>query len=896
MNTEKNTSAPELKNIAIDLIRESKTNPRKHFSKAPMKELSDSILTQGIRQPILVRPKLDETPYEIVAGARRYRAAKLAGLDEVPCVVSVMSDREALEIQVVENLQREDLTELEEAESYQSMLALREDDAVCYTVPQLAARFGISESKIYQRLKLLDLSENGRKALEGGQLGARQAVLIGRIPDPVAREQALEQVLHPKYSKEPLTYRETEELISEKFMKFLAGAPFKLADAELVPAAGACSTCPKMTDNCRHLFSTEEAARIGKRKVCTDPECFRAKVQMSWVKQTEKAAQEGMTVLDDRKSREIFPEHYSAGDMDYSSPYVMLGKKPDAGLLKPEVVESVGTWRSLLDAAEKDTAAAALEVAREKIRKDQDLDKAAKKDALALLDKTPPTGVVVPRVLARDQGGVARELVDRKLAIVAIEQAGEPIFLGKVGNRVTAGSDDFAKQRKREMEAAKLRLAESIEGMTRMHAALVAAWVPSPVWESLFEVAMGHAGADGLWLIGKWKGLKFGAHNTGKDEVVAEWAMSLPANERQALVPLLLIGQQMKCSGLGDAFEQVSQGGGLGLDIADIRAAVKGAAKDAKKAPKQPKAKKKSKAEKRAEADAAAAAPYGWNANGVAEVLPDTVEPMGEMPHGTRCVVTLAFAPDGKWRYGLELESRMEGKQSRKGLPSLAGPSFAGGRAWDDALMAGFTEALAFFKDDPVAFRVVAEEADPDVAEALEGEGGGAPVTVAATLDPQVLAQWVKAHAEDMPIEEIARSFGVPVADVQGALEVGGAFLEAAKRRGKRTKITPEVKQSVHDMVCAGRTLAEIAKDLGISLPMAQNIKKELGLVKPKAPAAADDERYAGLPESTHAAIDLITAGKTTHEVAAGAGITIADVIRIRQQLAHDAENPEVCP
>ena len=422
---------PNLQLIPIGDLRESETNPRKHFAPGPLAELAESVKVQGIRQPILVRAKPGVTPYEIVAGARRYRAGKLAAVAAVPCLVSVMADWEAEEVQAIENLQREDLTELEEAESYHRMLTLKgEDGAPRYTVELLHQRFSISVGKIYQRLKLLDLPKAGREALEEGKLGARQAVLIGRIPDPAARAEALKLTLAPQHKKEPLTYVETAEMIGEKFMQGLKGAPFKLDDAALVPSAGACSACPKMTDNCKHLFAPEEAANYAKRKVCCDPTCFRSKLDAVWKSQTAAAKAEGKTVLSEKESREIFPDFQKSGEMDWSSPYVFIGDKPAEGLLKPEV-EKVGSWRTLIEGAEAAIGREGRKAWATRIKADPNLTAEDRRELLEHLDAEGVQTILVPRVIARDQAGSPHELVERKLAIAAIEAAGEPIFAAK---------------------------------------------------------------------------------------------------------------------------------------------------------------------------------------------------------------------------------------------------------------------------------------------------------------------------------------------------------------------------------------------------------------------------------------------------------------------------------
>lgn len=719
-----NTRSPKLVEVAIADLRASKSNPRKNFAAAALQELADSIRAQGIRQPILARPKAAETSHEIVAGERRYRAAILAGLAAVPCLVQEMSDREALEVQVVENLQRSDLTEMEEAQSYQSMLELRDEKtgAAIYTAELLAERFGKERSHVYRRLVLLRLIDSGRKALAAGQLGGRAAVLVARIPSQEAQAEALKQILTPQHSQGPLTFAETRELISRDYLQGLKGAPFRLDDATLVPAAGACATCPKMSDNCAHLFSPEEAEQLKKKKVCTDPACYRLKLDALWAKRTEKAAAEGKTVLDEKKSREIFPSYVEEGAMAYASPYVFIGDKPDACLLKPEVVENVGSWRSLIEEAEKKSAEIALDAARDAVRQDDGLSAAEKKDALALIDRNPPGPSVLPRLLARDQTGSAREIVDRALAMTLIEAAGDPIFQAKATAGMLRSSDSFDKERKALVAAAKLRLAENIEALARVHRELVGRWEPSGVWEGLFEIALGHAGFDGAWLVAKWQGLKFDPHGTTVYDAVGKWAAEQQQAERQALVPLLMMAAHLKISGPGAELESFAQAAGIPCDLKDIARVAKQAGK-AKKAEKKPKAKKQTKAEAKAAMNAVRAAEFGWNENGVA-AKPEVEEPIGDMPENTQCEILLAFAADGSWRFGLTLESRTEGKAGQRMLPNLAGLKFG---TYDDALVAGFNAALLFFKDDPAAFRVVARDADIEVVEAIEAEGVEAP-------------------------------------------------------------------------------------------------------------------------------------------------------------------------
>ena len=160
--------------------------PRTVFEDAALEELASSIAEKGVLQPLLVRPK--GKGYEIVAGERRFRAAKLAGLTEVPVVVRELDDRETLEIALIENLQRENLNPLEEARAFQGLLELG------LTQEQLAKTLGKGRSTIANGLRLLNLSRDAQKALEDGLISAGHARAI--LSRPAGQQEwALEQTL-----------------------------------------------------------------------------------------------------------------------------------------------------------------------------------------------------------------------------------------------------------------------------------------------------------------------------------------------------------------------------------------------------------------------------------------------------------------------------------------------------------------------------------------------------------------------------------------------------------------------------------------------------------------------------------------------------------------------------
>ena len=181
----KATSNATNKVLLTELIAH-KDQPRTVFDETALRELALSIKTKGILQPLLVRTKGKK--YEIIAGERRYRAAQLAGLTEVPVIVREFSDQETLEIALVENLQREDLNPLEEARGYKNLLEFG------VTQDEAAQAVGKARSTVTNALRLLNLSPNAQQALEEATISAGHARALLGIPEE-HRDWALEQIL-----------------------------------------------------------------------------------------------------------------------------------------------------------------------------------------------------------------------------------------------------------------------------------------------------------------------------------------------------------------------------------------------------------------------------------------------------------------------------------------------------------------------------------------------------------------------------------------------------------------------------------------------------------------------------------------------------------------------------
>ena len=168
--------------VPIEFLAASPLQPRRRFAEPELASLAESLNTYGVLQPLLVRPAPGPTPgYEIIAGERRWRAAQLAGLHELPVVLRELSDREVLEIALVENLQREDLSPIEEAEGYSRLM-----DEFGRTQEELAQEIGKSRSHIANTLRLLKLPETVRRFLEEGRLSAGHARTLLGADDPEA--------------------------------------------------------------------------------------------------------------------------------------------------------------------------------------------------------------------------------------------------------------------------------------------------------------------------------------------------------------------------------------------------------------------------------------------------------------------------------------------------------------------------------------------------------------------------------------------------------------------------------------------------------------------------------------------------------------------------------------
>ena len=202
----------EIVTIKISQIEPNRNQPRRSFDEEALQELAESIKAHGVLQPILVRPQI-YGGYQIVAGERRYRASRIAGLTEIPAIVRELSDSETMQIALIENLQRQDLSVLEEAKGYRSLI-----DDHGFSQEDVARTVGKSRSAVANTLRLLSLPEEVAPMLDSGRLSPGHARALLAMEDESAVKQTADKIV-----KEGLSVRETEALVKKLNSAALSG-------------------------------------------------------------------------------------------------------------------------------------------------------------------------------------------------------------------------------------------------------------------------------------------------------------------------------------------------------------------------------------------------------------------------------------------------------------------------------------------------------------------------------------------------------------------------------------------------------------------------------------------------------------------------------------------------
>ncbi len=265
---------PQSKEIDVTCIVPSKSNPRTEFEEQRIQELAESMKSSvGLINPITLRPQ-GEGQYAIVAGERRWRAAMILGWSTISSIVRQVTDEEALEIQIIENSQREDISPMDEARAFKTLLKKENLD-------WLSSKIHKTKKYILDRLKLNDLCTEAAYLLQMEKLPLGHGIVLSKLP---AEEQlqTLDYLMQNWVPWEPkdidhahceYTLEKLKDYIEEKFMLSFDKACFDLKDTALNASAGSCAVCPKRTTNALLLFSD-----ITSEDRCTDNKCFAIKV------------------------------------------------------------------------------------------------------------------------------------------------------------------------------------------------------------------------------------------------------------------------------------------------------------------------------------------------------------------------------------------------------------------------------------------------------------------------------------------------------------------------------------------------------------------------------------------------------------------------------------------
>jgi ParB/RepB/Spo0J family partition protein len=357
--------------IPIDQVRPDPEQPRQSIDDDALAELTDSIKQHGVLQELGVE-QLGAREYLLIWGHRRLAAATKAGLKTVPCkIFDKLTDLQRLELQLVENDERQDLSAIDRAAAYMRMNA-----ELGLSLDEIAERVGRAKSFISGQMRLLDCPKKLQDAVADGRLPANTAILVGRIPDVGARDKAAAIVLGEKHQYggkgdgEILSLRATKEMIEEEYSIRLKGMPWRTDDAQLLDSAGPCTTCP---------FRSGNQDSNGEAWMCTKPSCFAAKQKAYGERVLARYLADGKlaTSLSGAKAAKLFPY---GNDLGYEAErdYADLDRRCD-------LVGGGKNWRSLLK------------------------------------DKLPPV------YLAADKSGRVHELVKLDSARKALEEAGHKV-------------------------------------------------------------------------------------------------------------------------------------------------------------------------------------------------------------------------------------------------------------------------------------------------------------------------------------------------------------------------------------------------------------------------------------------------------------------------------------
>lgn len=292
--------------IAIDQLVTERPNGHDRLEAKKIEELRASIASHGVLNALIVRPLGTAVApgagfevrqrYDVVAGRRRLAAAVFAGLTEVPCQVRHLTDAEAEQVQIIENLQRLDLHPLDEAEHFHKLVT---DHGLTFS--QCADQVGKSVAYVRQRAKLMALESAIRDEFRRGRIDAGGALAFARIDDPKTRKRAWNAFAERFAYAEHVDADDVTGFLEREVMLDLARAPFDVADATLLEGVPACGECTKRSGNDLQLFGD-----VSSENLCTDSACFEKKRAAGWKAARVMAEEAGHTVIEGKDARPLF--------------------------------------------------------------------------------------------------------------------------------------------------------------------------------------------------------------------------------------------------------------------------------------------------------------------------------------------------------------------------------------------------------------------------------------------------------------------------------------------------------------------------------------------------------------------------------------------------------------
>lgn len=444
------TETERVLQVPLDFLHASPLNPRSSADETRLADLADSMRTSGLQQPIVVRPWQDE--YQIVFGHRRTLAARSLGWKTIPAIIRHMDDQHVVLAQAVENLQREDLSPMDEARGYRQLL-----DELKLPVDDVVPLVGRSRTQIYARLKLLELGPEAAAAVHEGRLAAEIGQLLARQPRQM-QASLLEDILEGDYQGESLSYREVKRMLAQHHVP-LKKARFDRSDPlyHLQKVGGTlegdircgvtCAGCPMRSGNQPDFDPAAEDAEI-----CFDTDCFNAKERAHAERAKTALAAKGAKVMKDAWSAREKLRVGQLIDLDKKDPAIdkkrtlreVLGDQLDgAQIIDYDGVKVAMTPRALETALKKAgvaTASSLAAKAEDKPKKAKGENEWERRSRLAKVFDEKVRAALVPAVLA--QCPLPGDLAD--VAKAFAENVGDPVeALQLLGVKAEAGRIRF---------------------------------------------------------------------------------------------------------------------------------------------------------------------------------------------------------------------------------------------------------------------------------------------------------------------------------------------------------------------------------------------------------------------------------------------------------------------